>query len=497
MIATALLALSLLAAPLPQSDRWVDPVNGSDQATGTTPSSAWKTLTRGLGLVAPGTTIKVLPGMLDVASGEDFPLEIPLGVGIESTGGADATQIVSTTAVAVLVLRRATRVEGFDIHGAGSAVVYGLNWHSNPVPAPAQLNRCRVTAQNGDAIVPQGMEMRECVVDSPGRAVTVLQWDFSAWDCVFRSGASNGCCLQFSNDVFASSSILLERCSVTSLGGCGVSIGEFNVGEPLHYRFANTEILDCGGDGIAMGSNYGRTHVLELEGCTIAGNGNAGINAFFNGSGVLDVFLRSSIVSGHSVVDVMGPVSATDSLIEDGSATGLGCLTGDPRFLDAANGDLQLRFDSPCKDVGLALGEGLDITRHTRSIDGDLNLIQAPDMGAYEHRTLVAPSSVLLGDPFDVGMTGPVNGFSFLVMDPNGLQQTPLSTPYGRLRVYGPTAQRLPPIVTTGGGPTFVTLPAFTDPAMVGLSAGFQALTRSTAAPNQAAFSNSGSVLVE
>ncbi len=497
MFLTSLLAACALAAPLPQSDRWVDPVNGSDQATGTTPSSAWKTLTRAMGLVAPGTTVKVLPGVLDVANGEDFPIEIPRDVSIESTDGRDATQIVSTTAVLVLVLRRASRVEGFDVHGEGSIAILGLNWHSNPVPPVAQINGCRVTAPNGDAINPSGLDIRDSIVEAGRRAVVNSQWDLRAWDCEFRNVSSSGCAVQLTSDVFASSSVLIERCSISSTGGCGVSIGEFNVGNPLHYRIANSEIRDCAGDGIAVGSNHNRTHTIELDGCTIAGNGAKGINAFVSGQGVIDLSLRSSIVSGHSAGDVVWPATATHSLIEDGSATGPGCLTGDPRFLDAANGDLRLRFDSPCKDVGLALGEGLDLTQHTRSIDGDLDLVQAPDMGAYEHRTLVAPPSVLLGDPVTIGMTGPAGGFSFLVMDPNGLAQTPLGTPYGRLRVYGPTAQRFPPIGTTGGGPTFVTLPAFTSPAMVGTSAGFQALTRSTAAPNQAAFSNSASVLVE
>jgi hypothetical protein len=59
---------------------FVDAVDGDDASDGTTPESAFRTITHALGQTAPGDVVQVGPGTYDAALGEAFPLAVPAGV---------------------------------------------------------------------------------------------------------------------------------------------------------------------------------------------------------------------------------------------------------------------------------------------------------------------------------------------------------------------------------------------------------------------------------
>jgi hypothetical protein len=62
------------------------------------------------------------------------------------------------------------------------------------------------------------------------------------------------------------------------------------------------------------------------------------------------------------------------------------CLTNNPGFVDASNGNFALQANSPCIDRGGALDVTNDIAGLARSLDGpDPDTNAAPDLGAYEY----------------------------------------------------------------------------------------------------------------
>ncbi len=74
---------------------------------------------------------------------------------------------------------------------------------------------------------------------------------------------------------------------------------------------------------------------------------------------------------------------------------GVGNLTNQPAFQNAAAGDYHLGYGSPCIDAGINLGALItsDLDGRPRPLDGDGDGVAAFDMGAYEHRALFVSSN--------------------------------------------------------------------------------------------------------
>lgn len=102
------------------SDRWVDAFDGNDDNAGSS-SSPLKTISKALTVVGANGTIHVHAGTYDTALGETFPITVPSGVKLQSTGGAAATIIDATGANTRVLYLTAnstdTLVEGFTITG--------------------------------------------------------------------------------------------------------------------------------------------------------------------------------------------------------------------------------------------------------------------------------------------------------------------------------------------------------------------------------------------
>ncbi|MBR6733506.1 MAG: InlB B-repeat-containing protein [Kiritimatiellae bacterium] len=120
----------------------------------------------------------------------------------------------------------------------------------------------------------------------------------------------------------------------------------------------------------AFGGNGGGLYNSSAVNCTVVGNsatGNGG-GTFADATGVENV---NCIVSGNA---------ATQEPNISSMVTKRSCFTGDPAFVDAANGDFRLKGSSPCIDMGnnrYVSGE-TDIRGNARIQNGIV------DIGAYE-----------------------------------------------------------------------------------------------------------------
>lgn len=173
-----------------------------------------------------------------------------------------------------------------------------------------------------------------------------------------------------------------------------------NVGtHAIRAEGGHVEISECliagnriASDVVLSGGNPTLSRLTAFD-CTIAGNAMQG-GVVFATSGAVDLF-HSIVYQPDSpvlVFDEARPVSARYLLVAD--ADGLPdrstIVTGDPRFVDAANGDFHLTLGSPAVDFAPSLltSDPFDLDRNPRGIDlpGRPNVHGPHDLGAYERQ---------------------------------------------------------------------------------------------------------------
>jgi hypothetical protein len=170
---------------------------------------------------------------------------------------------------------------------------------------------------------------------------------------------------------------------------------------------------DCTNDGILL--NGGGP--LTISRCTAANNGIAGIHRVLSLATV-----RNSIAWGNT-----GPggnfsnFAAGSVFFSDGSPTLAGSngnTNVDPKFVNAATGDLTLQKTSPCIDSGdpAETATGTDDALYPRFMDGNLDKVRIIDRGAYEFDNvhLAVTGTPTPGGTLTVATTGTAGLTSYL-----------------------------------------------------------------------------------
>ncbi|QDV09376.1 hypothetical protein Poly30_49340 [Planctomycetes bacterium Poly30] len=475
----------LLVSSAPAQDVWVDPVLGDDASAGT---QAEPLRTISAALARTDVTARLLPGEYSAASGETFPLLLEGFDSIRAEGDAETTRIVlpdagGSLSYGSLQIAAEATIQGVTLEQEGTSTnaitivnsPYSVYNHLVLQDSRVLGGATGVAGNANGRITIQGCE----IAGQSGAAITTFRCSLALSDVTIRDATSG---IQAAS---LGAPVHLERVSILDVAETAIYLYNWQ------YAYAlEASIHDCLLAGHERGIHSDQGFVwneVDVRGCTIVSDRGQGVVRDDSGG---FIHVVDSIVAGHTLGDLQGVARFENSLAEYGAlpAHRPGSLVGDPMFVDRAGGDFRLGWGSPCIDSAQP-GFSRDLTGQPRVVDGNLDLAPAPDMGALEHRTLTGPESIRLGETVALELTGPLGGFSTVVISPAGYAAVGATTPYGRFFLKPGGSFRLPSVLTQGIAPTQLTTPPFTDPSLVGTRVGLQALTRSTDAPAGGAYS--------
>ena len=207
-------------------------------------------------------------------------------------------------------------------------------------------------------------------------------------------------------------------------GMCAVASDETTI-MALNNNMYNNTVDSYGGGGIYIGTSSSSNSFVKFANNSVYGNrsknagGGVDVYAYTNGaSETATVYLFNNIIWGNTTINGENNLSTRkssgsgtkniylgNSLIGDASlsagASDVGTLANlfdvDPKFVDAANGNLNLRNSSPAIDNGnndLYTSAGGNIASDT-DIAGNPRVLGTIDMGAYEQIAFSPNSSRL------------------------------------------------------------------------------------------------------
>ena len=239
---------------------------------------------------------------------------------------------------------------------------------------------------------------------------------------------------------------------------------------------------DNSGQGIRVNDG-----AFDLVHCTSVGNGLYGIRD----GGTYTGNVVSSISWGNGTANYYG-FGVGRLTTSNGSAAHVGSqgnIDLDPKFIDAANGNLDLQDDSPCAGTahfGVGLAVRTDFRESPRVLDHELNGVAMPDMGAYERAPylLHVDGEARLGSTITLNTSGAPGLGVLLIGDGAG---DFFFGPYGIV-----LAGALPTVVV---GPTLlagqpISLQVPNNPSLDGVHLAFQAMMFSLLDPTRGGLTN-------
>jgi hypothetical protein len=517
-----LLAVVLCDASAHAADWYVDALNGNNANNGWSSATAWRTLTHSLATIpAPGTdTLHVAPGTYDTALGEAYPLVMRPGLRLLGDQGSSSTILegagftllsfdsdFSTTGYS---FDSSSGADGLTLRNSFAGIEMLTNW--NPVSPAFHDLVIQGMQADGVSILTYGFgghtahptfDHVSVVGCNRGFAVEASGSSSSSFgnslvdlsDCVVGGNATDGILLSAGHGTTVGT---LVRCHVTGNTGNGVRC---STGTQMQVTLIARASLIAGNQVSGVGGTGGglSNGTYQLTDCTIAGNALNGLQPL-TGSGVTtSSTLRNCILYGNldDFAGTPGPVNATYCDSGDGAFLGKpGCIAADPLFANPATGDYRLRFGSPCVESGDPVSNGaLDLLRHTRPLDGNLDTISAVDMGAFEFETLHLRGTPSPGQLIGLEFWGASGSLSSVMLSLQPL--TPAqSTGFGDFFLAPGSVVPLGSVPAQPGPPYAFLRRLPNNPLLIGTTFSYQALTTSAVAPQGQAYTNATSFVV-
>ena len=220
----------------------------------------------------------------------------------------------------------------------------------------------------------------------------------------------------------------------------------------INNIFANN-LADKGG-GIYLYSSTSKPSVIEGNNFYDNNGLISGGALYLNGKGLTvgnSIFWKNNSISGPTAyLASTAEMDISYSDTEGGKSSfylssystlnwGPGMVNADPLFVDLANDDFHLTYDSPCRNTGdnTAITELFDFEGDPRIWDGTV------DMGADEfHPHLYHMGTVTPGGKIQVKVVGNPGVAPVTLALGKGIQDPPQSTPYGNLYLVLPPLQK-------------------------------------------------------
>ena len=419
-----LLALAALALPASAKTYYVNAATGSDANTGLSQAKAFKTLQKAVNKAAAGSTILVYPGTYEVGDSKGKKVTVKSVDGTEDTFiepsyvatdwsswsgyqyddaielGKWGTQRVFASGHWRIKGRQrigtSTKLEGFTLSG--------------PIQC-GTVSHCTISGVDqgidtdgdvyGRPVLVQGAKVLDSRIENCGGDSLAYNTTFARCGIVgnqFGYGIADLCtfnnCLVAGNKVTHSDGAIGKKTGyITKLYNTTV------VGNTVYTGYSD--------EGAVVGPN------CDVYNCIIFGNrdthGNEANIEFATdgktGETVAFQFMGRYVQSGSKYRFYQASRTMKNTLVEEfvvvqkGNKKATGNISGDPCFIDPANGDYHLAPWSPCVNAGA------DYTKKTGKFDLDsaARKVGKVDMGAYEMPAQVAAPADYDGD----GLTDP------------------------------------------------------------------------------------------
>ncbi len=505
--ATVLLALLALVSRAAAGDWYVDPVHGNDANSGTTPQTAWGTLTWANYHVPVGAaeTLHLAPGIYLNAAGfyvkPRWRVVGDMGSAVTELrfSGTSGVIFVSSMPSHPHIFGPDTELRGVTIHApnANGVALSSSDFELSPTLIDIRVTAAQTGLWYNDSTFASGtwsptfdrVKISNCVnglvfdAFSPG-----LNHSPRFLDCEVINCSNVG--MYFGGRQVAAD---VRRCRFVNDAAAGVSFGAS--GLALDAVFEDCLFAKNSGDGLRASTQFGPPQSsisVTLRRCTFSDNGQFGVRAVSTALLTTQIRLDSTIVARNGDDLLVDPATQVSySCIEDGDFAGInGNFAADPAFVDPLAGDYRLRWASPCIERGdpATPAGAADLAVHLRPIDGNLDTVERADVGAFEFAPLELFTSGHSGTPATFEFWGRQGARSGLfVAFEAGV--APLATLYGEFELNPATAQRRL-LLSVGAGPATNLSWTLPGSAWIGQTIAFQSLTRSSAAPNAAAYSN-------